>query len=447
MKRALLFIASFWSTNFVLGQTYTGNFYSPSTQGMYTDQWLNLKPQSGASASNFWNIYHQDGSAIFSVWYASPQPYIHVGASRPTNFFVNGNVGIGTTSPTAKLEINQAGDGPGQNVALKIWAGNNADIFGNSQIQFSYGGGTGGYTHAIKSRHNSGALTGNAIDFYLWQPGDPVNGEGSLSTMTLNGGNVGIGTTSPAYKLDVNGVINASSILINGAPFAGGGSQWTTSGPNVYYNTTGNVGIGTTTPYSKLHVDGGHIYLGPLAGTNSGVGRLSVSGITAEISFSNRATSSFVESPSLGERWVIYNEGTATDGKLRFWSGEDKAVITKEGNVGIGTTSPDAKLAVKGQVHAQEVKVDLNGAVAPDYVFDKDYKLCSLEEIKNYIDQNKHLPGVPSAKEMEKNGVQLGEMNMLLLKKIEELTLYVIEKDKEIKALKMDMERMKNKIR
>jgi len=102
------------------------------------------------------------------------------------------------------------------------------------------------------------------------------------------------------------------------------------------------------------------------------------------------------------------------------------------GNVGIGTTTTDAKLSVKGQVHAQEVKVDLNGAVAPDYVFEKDYKLTSLEEIKNYIDQNKHLPEVPSAKEMEKNGVQLGEMNMLLLKKIEELTLYTIEMNKKI---------------
>ena len=97
-----------------------------------------------------------------------------------------------------------------------------------------------------------------------------------------------------------------------------------------------------------------------------------------------------------------------------------------DGNVGIGTTQPDAKLAVSGQVHAQEVKVSVT-VPGPDYVFEKDYKLTSLEEIKSYIDQNKHLPEVPSAKEMEKNGIQLGEMNMLLLKKIEELTLYVIE--------------------
>ena len=103
------------------------------------------------------------------------------------------------------------------------------------------------------------------------------------------------------------------------------------------------------------------------------------------------------------------------------------------GNVGIGTISPDAKLAVSGQVHSQEVKVSVT-VPGPDYVFEKSYNLPTLEEIKTYIDQNKHLPEVPSAAEMEKNGVKLGEMNMLLLKKVEELTLYVIEANRKIKA-------------
>ena len=107
--------------------------------------------------------------------------------------------------------------------------------------------------------------------------------------------------------------------------------------------------------------------------------------------------------------------------------------LLRGGNVGIGTTAPDAKLAVKGTVHAQEVKVDL-AVPGPDYVFSSDYKLLSLEEIKTYIDKNKHLPEVPSAKEMDANGVQLGEMNMLLLKKIEELTLHVIDQNKKLDA-------------
>jgi hypothetical protein len=115
------------------------------------------------------------------------------------------------------------------------------------------------------------------------------------------------------------------------------------------------------------------------------------------------------------------------------------------GNLGIGTTAPDAKLTVKGTVHAQEVRVDLNGAVAPDYVFEGDYSLMPLDELKTYLDTNKHLPEVPSAKEMEANGVNLKEMNLLLLKKVEELTLYVIEQNKEIKELKNEIKEKKDK--
>ncbi|MDN4165472.1 hypothetical protein QWY31_08170 [Cytophagales bacterium LB-30] len=105
------------------------------------------------------------------------------------------------------------------------------------------------------------------------------------------------------------------------------------------------------------------------------------------------------------------------------------------GNVGIGTTSPDEMLSVNGTVHAKEVRVDLDFP-APDYVFEQDYPLMSLSETEKYIQANKHLPEVPSAKEMEQNGVKLLEMNMLLLKKVEELTLHVISLEKEVQTLK-----------
>lgn len=110
-----------------------------------------------------------------------------------------------------------------------------------------------------------------------------------------------------------------------------------------------------------------------------------------------------------------------------------RMIITGWGTVGIGTVNPDAALAVNGQVHAEEVKVDTN--VAPDYVFNDDYTLRPLAEVQGYIRENHHLPEIPSAKEMETDGVKLGEMNMLLLKKVEELTLYILEQDKRIKDL------------
>ncbi len=115
-----------------------------------------------------------------------------------------------------------------------------------------------------------------------------------------------------------------------------------------------------------------------------------------------------------------------------------------EGNVGIGSTRPDQKLTVKGKIHAEEVIVDL--LVPADYVFQKyytgtselkpDYQMPTLAELEKFTKQNNHLPNLPSAKEIQEKGLQLGEMSNLLLQKIEELTLYVIQQQKEIEALK-----------
>lgn len=113
--------------------------------------------------------------------------------------------------------------------------------------------------------------------------------------------------------------------------------------------------------------------------------------------------------------------------------------MTGEGNVGIGSENPDQKLTVRGKIHAEEVLVDLN-VPGPDYVFEDDYKLPILAEIEAFIKENKHLPEIPSAKEMEANGISLGEMNMLLLKKIEEMTLHMIDLQKQVKAIETQNE-------
>ncbi|MBB5649150.1 tail fiber protein [Pedobacter cryoconitis] len=117
----------------------------------------------------------------------------------------------------------------------------------------------------------------------------------------------------------------------------------------------------------------------------------------------------------------------------------------QNGNVGIGTTQPDAKLSVKGKIHAEEIKVDLN-IPGPDYVFDKDYSLLSLQETADFIKANRHLPDVPSAKQMEKEGINVSEMQMKLLQKIEELTLYVIRQQKMIDKQAVDLKKMQEQI-
>jgi hypothetical protein len=111
--------------------------------------------------------------------------------------------------------------------------------------------------------------------------------------------------------------------------------------------------------------------------------------------------------------------------------------INEDLNIGIGTNTPDAKLTVKGVIHTNEVRVDLKAPIqqGPDYVFEKDYDLLPLSALEAYIKANKHLPEVPSAKEMEANGLNLKDMNLLLLKKVEELTLHLIEQEKRIREL------------
>ncbi|MBB6273355.1 hypothetical protein HDF26_003815 [Pedobacter cryoconitis] len=101
------------------------------------------------------------------------------------------------------------------------------------------------------------------------------------------------------------------------------------------------------------------------------------------------------------------------------------------GNLGLGTFDTKGhKLAVNGKILASEIVVD--ASLWPDYVFHKDYKLMNLSELEAYIKQNNHLPEMPSAQRAEKEGIELGEMNKLLLKKVEELTLHVIELNKRL---------------
>ena len=123
-----------------------------------------------------------------------------------------------------------------------------------------------------------------------------------------------------------------------------------------------------------------------------------------------------------------------------------KMVIKGNGNVGIGSLNPSSKLTVAGQVYAKEVKVDLN-VPGPDYVFNDDYKLKSLSDTEKYIRKHKHLPGIPSAGEMETNGIKLSEMNMKLLEKVEELTLHLIKLNTKVERLEKENEKLTKRLK
>ncbi len=139
--------------------------------------------------------------------------------------------------------------------------------------------------------------------------------------------------------------------------------------------------------------------------------------------------------------------GTTDPQRLVFkTNGVENMTILAGGSVGIGTAvlpSSDAKLAVSGIIYAKKIKVTQSGW--PDYVFKKGYQLPSLAKVEQYIAKNNHLPGIISAKEVEKKGVDLGDNQAVLLQKVEELTLYLISQNKEIEQLKEENKELEKK--
>jgi len=207
------------------------------------------------------------------------------------------------------------------------------------------------------------------------------------------------------------------------------------SSDKLYIN--GNVGVGTNNPLAKLDVRNGNILVKNLSNiTNESVPMIAQSLSFGAYTAFGTSINTFTE-----------NEGNNSYA-LQFLTQEsfllgpkEKLRISANGNVGIGTATPTEKLAVNGKIRAKEIKVEPTGW--SDYVFEDDYKIASLAEIEKYIKANKHLPEIPTAKEVAANGVDLGEMNKLLLKKVEELTLHLIQKDKELVETKKLMESTK----
>ena len=146
-------------------------------------------------------------------------------------------------------------------------------------------------------------------------------------------------------------------------------------------------------------------------------------------------------SQNMKHEWAFHNP-TEEDQLVIYHRDVDAGTITymmyfnPKGQIGIGTSKMpiDAKLAVEGKIYAREIEVNNNSW--PDYVFTPDYKMLTLSELEAYVNRYSHLPGIPSAETVSKEGINLGEMNGILLKKVEELTLYIIQQQKEIDEIK-----------
>lgn len=150
--------------------------------------------------------------------------------------------------------------------------------------------------------------------------------------------------------------------------------------------------------------------------------------------------------------WTVADEALTGSNTVQIpyrnsFSGDTKfagGIWNSNGNVGIGTTTPSQKLSVNGTINAKEVVVTTSGW--PDYVFNKGYHLSSLDSLNGFIENNGHLPGMPSAKDIRDNGQNVGEMNKKLLQKVEELTLYLLKQNKTIEAQKQELEALKKEV-
>lgn len=298
-------------------------------------------------------------------------------------------------------------------------------------------------------------------------------------------GNVGIGNGNPVNKLDVSGTtkLQGTSDAVQ-LTVQGNATQTTdlirtvSAAGNTVFRVTkdGNPVWVTPTYDAVLHpaasfqptvgYDGTNVIWGNSSPTHQiSIGAIG-NGYTAKpnIQFNGYST---VLNTTFGGTFTIVNPSggfgsssalvmaikgtTGQTGNLMEWQNDGGAALSSvksDGSVTIGTTNLPSgyKLAVGGNIIAEKVRVKLQSSGWPDYVFGKEYSLLSLKETERFIKLNNHLPGVPSAAEIEKSGLDLGDGQAVLLKKIEELTLHLIEMNKKVEKLILENEALKKKI-
>ncbi len=436
---------------------------------------------SSAAAQSMWIKATQDGTAGATYIPGRFEFYTGDNSTAPAERMrINsaGNVGIGTSSPTYKLNVKgdiaveESTTDAGATLLFKRQDATARRLIGANPS------GTTGVFDLIIGQNSS-----------VWRDVLFTLNGGDKMIIKANG-NVGVGTTGPLTKLHVNN----GGLLIDGTsgstPTSGAGTRmmWI---PSI---AAFRAGVVNGTQWDAANIGDYSVAMGynsqATADYSTAFGQNTVASHYVSTAFGTQTTASGSVSTAFGQlttasggystafgNSTIASGNTATtfgiattaqpycsfvigqynliSGTTSSWvateplfvigngsstsSRSNAITVLKNGNVGIGTAlvnNPNSyKLAVNGTIGAKAVKVEVTSTTWPDFVFNKEYKLKSLKEIEQFIKQNGHLPEIPTAKEIEKSGADLGELLKLQMQKIEELTLYIIEQNKRIEVL------------
>jgi hypothetical protein len=345
------------------------------------------------------NFLRADSSSLGAIYGYDLTDNMYFQAGTNTNQLVldqNGFVGIKTSVPTKMLDV--AGSIRSRDT---ITADNDIVAGGDVKATGSVSGATLMSSGVLTVAGNS-VFGGTAVVSGLLSTNTGINineADGTLSFRTLGNEKGFVQLSGDNLRLGTYGTNTNGKFVIRT-----GGNDW------VHVDGSGNMGLGIASPLSKIHIAAGadagltshgYLMLGPVTGSNLIFDNNEI------IARTNGQTGSL----------ILQNDG----GSVRI------------GNVAV---PGGYKFAINGKMICEEVKVKLASTGWPDYVFADTYKLKPLIEVEKFIAQNRHLPNIPSAAEVEKNGIEIGDMQKRMMEKIEELTLYVIELEKKINELK-----------